>query len=608
MNIAPQKRITFKKSPSFSLTEMSRIAIVDKKKCHPEECGELCIKKCPVNKGGDECMKIVDGKAWIDEVLCVGCGICPKVCPYNALDIINLPEELDEKPIHRYGENQFALYNLPVPVFGKVVGLIGKNGIGKSTAMKILAGVLKPNFENYENTSTTRDLIEHFKGTEAQSYFEKLEKNEIIISYKPQQVELIPKNFDGKVRDLLTKVDEKNAFEKITSMLDLTPILERDIKQISGGELQRVAIAATVLKKANVYFFDEPTSYLDIKQRLNVAKFIRELTDENTAVLVIEHDLIILDYLTDFVHLVYGKESAYGVVSSLKATKNGINTYLSGYLREENIRFREHEIKFEAHADESAVSQHILASWEPFTQSLGDFTFGAEKGTIYKNDVVGILGENGIGKTSFVKALVKASKKENDIKLNATATIPELKIAYKPQYIESSDTLVRLYLKDALKYELQLIRPLHLQPLLDLQLNELSGGELQRVTIAKTLAQDAHLYFLDEPSAYLDVEQRLALSKVVATMMDVKRASALVVDHDLLFIDYISKRLLVFAGEPAIKGQATGPFGMEEGMNNFLDGLDITFRRDETNNRPRVNKTESQKDKEQKNTGKLYYG
>jgi len=587
---------------------MSRIAIVEKKKCHPDECGNLCLKKCPINKTGDECIKIVNGKAWIDEVLCVGCGICPKVCPFNALDIINLPEALNTTAVHRYGENQFSLYNLPVPVFGKVVGIIGRNGIGKSTAMKILAGVLQPNFENYETTSTYRDLINYFKGTEAQSYFEKLEKGQIKIAYKPQQVELIPKTFSGTVAELLQKVDEKNEFANVTTALDLTPILERDIKHISGGELQRVAIAACVLKKANVYFFDEPTSYLDIKQRLKIAKYIRELADQQTAVLVIEHDLIILDYLTDYVHLVYGKESAYGIVSSLKATKNGINTYLAGYLREENVRFRDHEITFDVHPEESVISTTQLVSWEPFEKQLGSFSFTAQKGIVYRNDIIGVLGENGIGKTSFVKELVSASKQENDVNLTLAETLAELQVAYKPQQIESSDEMVRLYLKDALKYDLQLIQPLHIQPLLDLQLNELSGGELQRVTIAKVLAQDAQLYFLDEPSAYLDVEQRLALSKVVANMMDIKRASALVVDHDLLFIDYISKRLLIFEGQPAIRGEATGPFGMMEGMNNFLDGMDITFRRDEANNRPRVNKVDSQKDKEQKSAGRLYYG
>ncbi|MCA9478237.1 MAG: ribosome biogenesis/translation initiation ATPase RLI, partial [Nanoarchaeota archaeon] len=586
-----------------------RIAIINKTKCHPDECGQLCLKKCPINKMGDPCISITpENKAYIDEPLCVGCGICPKICPFGAIDIINLPEELKQQPIHRYGENQFALYNLPVPVFGKVVGLLGRNGIGKSTAMQILAGVLKPNFEKYEKEATYRDLIDYFKGTEAQAYFEKLERNEIKVSFKPQQVELIPKSFQGSVEELLRKVDEKQEFDKIVDILELSKILDRDITQVSGGELQRVAIAACVLKKANVYFFDEPTSYLDIKQRLKVARFIRSLATEDTAVMVIEHDLIILDYLTDFVHLIYGKESGYGVVSGLKATKNGINTYLSGYMREENIRFRDQQITFEKNPQEETTSVNKLLNWKDFQRSYGNFSLEVKEGTVFGHDVVGILGENGIGKTSFVKELVAESKKENSELLELADTIGILKVAYKPQYIEHNDEIVRLYLKDALKYELQLIKPLKIDHLLDLTLSQLSGGELQRVAIAKVLASDAHIYLLDEPSAYLDVEQRLALSKVMSTMMEVKRASALVVDHDLLFVDYISKRLLVFEGEPAIKGRVTGPFSMEEGMNNFLSGLDITFRRDEANNRPRVNKIDSQKDREQKLSGNLYYG
>ena len=153
---------------------MTRIAIVNKEKCHPQECGNLCIKKCPVNKMGEDCMNIepISQKVSISESLCVGCGICPRICPFGALDIINLPEELNSEPIHRYGENLFSLYNLPVPIFGKVVGLLGRNGIGKSTAMKILAGVLKPNFEKEEkgfakdgiennNTSDFKDLINY---------------------------------------------------------------------------------------------------------------------------------------------------------------------------------------------------------------------------------------------------------------------------------------------------------------------------------------------------------------------------------------------------------------------------------------------------------------
>jgi len=139
------------------------------------------------------------------------------------------------------------------------------------------------------------------------------------------------------------------------------------------------------------------------------------------------------------------------------------------------------------------------------------------------------------------------------------------------------------------------------------KLNELSGGELQRVAIALCLSKKSDLYLLDEPSAYLDVEQRIRVSKIIADNMEQKGTSALVVEHDLLFIDYLSKKLIVFEGQPAIKGMVKGPFDMQEGMNRFLISLDITIRRDEESLRPRINKTGSQKDREQRSANKLYY-
>lgn len=575
---------------------MTRIAVIKKDKCNPEKCGNLCAKVCPVNRMGEECIKITN-KAHIDEVLCTGCGICPKKCPFDAIMIINLPQSLNKDPIHQHGENGFRLFSLPTPSFGKVIGLLGKNGIGKSTALKIIAGILKPNLGNTNKEANYDDLIQYFKGTEAQTFFENLKQNKITISYKPQEVELIPKQFKGKVKDLLKQVDEKGEFEKITKLLELEKFLDNDIDKISGGELQRVAIAATVLKKANLYMFDEPTSYLDIKQRIKVSKFIRDLADEDTAILVIEHDLIILDYMTDFIHLMYGKQGGYGIVSQPKSTRVAINVYLEGYLKEENIRFRDHAIKFEKGIEEEKIDIELIR-WNKIKKQFGKFELKADEGLINQNELIGILGENGIGKTSFVKTLANKETNEN---------FKNIKLSYKPQYIEKSDELVMTFLKDALEYENQLIKPLNLESLYEKTLNQLSGGELQRVWIAKTLAENSNLYLLDEPSAYLDVEQRLLISKIIKEMINIKDASALVVDHDLLFIDYLSNRLLVFEGEPAIKGNVTGPFKMQEGMNNFLKSLNITFRRDPESNRPRTNKENSQKDREQKSENKLYY-
>jgi ATP-binding cassette subfamily E protein 1 len=367
---------------------------------------------------------------------------------------------------------------------------------------------------------------------------------------------------------------------------------------ISGGELQRVAIAATVLKDANVYFFDEPTSYLDIKQRLKIARFIKELATDETAVMVIEHDLIILDYLTDIVHLVYGKENIYGIISNPKASKNGINTYLEGYMKDEHLRFRESRIVFNAKPPFDSSADTLLTTWPKIEVEKGSFSLVAKEGDIYRHDVVGVLGENGIGKTTFIKELAK---------IRDETKTGELQISYKEQALEMSKRSVAEVLIQAMQYDVQLMKPLDLKPLLEKNLDELSGGQLQRVLIAACLSNDADLYLLDEPSAYLDVEQRLILSKVIRDMMEEKGKAAIVIDHDLLFIDYISHKIVVFEGDPGIRGHVTGPLAMEEGMNLFLDDLGITFRRDEENERPRANKQGSKMDREQKAEGKLYY-
>ena len=586
---------------------MARIAVIQKEKCNPVGCGDyLCVKLCPVNRMGEECIvKGDDGKAKINEELCTGCGICQNRCPFEAISIIKLPEELDKPPIHQYGENGFHLYSLPTPIFGKVVGIVGVNGIGKSTAIKILAGVLEPNLGELDSKRVDYGkLIDYFKGTEAQIFFEKVKDKKIKISYKPQQIDLIPKQVKGKVRGLLEKVDEKKELGKIAKQLEIENILDNDIAKISGGELQRVAIAAAVLRKANLYIFDEPSSYLDIKQRLKIAGFIKSLASEGTAVIVIEHDLIVMDYMADLAHIMYGKEGCYGIVSQLKAGKAGINSYLEGYLKEDNIRFRDHKIKFEVKPPMNKKDAHVLTSWPEMEKKLGRFKLEVSSGSINRHEIAGIIGENGIGKTSFVKLLAGVEKPDKGSVESKTI------VSYKPQTLEadSSELVVNVLQEAIKKHTKDIINPLGIKAMFMKRLNELSGGELQRVSIALALSKKCDLCLLDEPSAYLDVEQRLVVSKIIRNVAEVTGISVLVVDHDLLFIDYLSNRLIVFEGEPAVHGKEKGPFSMEEGMNALLKDVSITLRRDEESGRPRINKPGSVKDREQKEKGKYYYG
>ena len=342
---------------------------------------------------------------------------------------------------------------------------------------------------------------------------------------------------------------------------------------------------------------------MDIRERLRVAKFIRKIS-ENSTVLVVEHDLILLDYLSDYVHLIYGKPKVYGFVSQIKTTREGINDYLEGFSREENYKFREYEINFYSTIKtETPGKKEKIIEWPQLKKKLGEFELTIEQNKIQKNEIVGIIGPNGIGKTTFMKILAGEIKSDN------TEIQQKVKISYKPQYITytGEKTVQELFEGTNLEeIKTTLLKPLELEPLLEKKAKTLSGGEFQRLSIAICLSKKANVYLLDEPSAYLDVEQRLAVGKLIRNYIDVKNCSAIIIDHDLTFMDYVSDKIMVFTGEPTKHGKATGPFKINEGMNHLLKYLDITVRRDKDTKRPRINKYDSVLDREQKKGNKYY--
>lgn len=587
-----------------------RIAVLLRDRCKSKRCAIECIKYCPRVRAGDETIVMgEDNKPIISEDLCVGCGICINKCPYDAIKIIGLAEELKTDLVHQFGKNGFRLYRLSIPKKGSCIGILGQNGIGKTTAIKILSGQIKPNLGDYEDEPTWDDILEYYSGTELYEHFRGLSDNKITCVLKPQYVDKLPKTLEGKIGDILKKGDNSGNFDTVVEKLGIENILDKEIQKgtISGGELQLVSVAAALIKDVDLYFFDEPTSYLDIYQRLKVARIIRELSKEKK-VIVVEHDLAVLDFQCDNVHIMYGTEGAYGVVTFPRSVRHAINTYLSGYLKEENIRFGE-KIEFSARPPKQRQGMRILVSYDNLTKSFKDFNLDVEKGIIRQGELVGIVGPNAIGKTTFVKMLAGVIKPtEGTIEY-------DLKVSYKPQYIspEYEGTLRDFFEKSSQKlfnssfFKAEVYEPLHLKYLLDRQLETLSGGELQRVAIASCLVKDADIFLIDEPSAYLDSEQRMVVSRMLRRVMEKSGKSAMIVDHDVYFIDMVSDALIVFDGESGKHGKAQGPYSLHEGMNRFLKDVDITFRRDEDTQRPRVNKPDSFMDRKQKQNGEYYY-
>jgi ATP-binding cassette subfamily E protein 1 len=458
---------------------------------------------------------------------------------------------------------------------------------------------------------------------------------------KMQYVDAIPRVLKGTVKEILKSRDDRSEMEGrdvygwAIEMAELSHLQNREIRVLSGGELQRFAIAACAIQTSDVYMFDEPSSYLDVKQRLTAAHMIREILvnikdADRRYVIVVEHDLAVLDYLSDYVCVLYGTAGAYGVVTMPFSVRQGINAFLAGFIPTENLRFRNESLTFKvserADADrkgETMKSYSYPSMTRTMRRGKEQFILHINGGEFNDSEIIVLLGENGTGKTTFVRMLAGLQKSDEQSKLEedgyeyeaSKAGVPDLNVSYKPQKISpkfkgTTRQLLHKRIRDAYvhpQFVSDVMKPLQMEKIIDNGVQALSGGELQRLAITLSLGKPADVYLIDEPSAYLDSEQRINCAKVIKRFIMHSKKTAFIVEHDFIMATYLADRVVVYHGQPGIEATATSPQSLLTGMNQFLKSLEVTFRRDPVNFRPRINKRGSQKDQEQKKNGNYFF-
>ncbi|XP_013637391.1 PREDICTED: ABC transporter E family member 2-like isoform X2 [Brassica oleracea var. oleracea] len=547
--------------------------------------------------GGDLLPEFVDAvfsTRGLDTRNLYGAKIIPSVQDYEPRDLGNLEIEqmtLEARqftnvandvpldiPTHRYGPGSFDIHGLPNLYLGTVVGLLGGKSTGKTTCLKILAGQLKPNLGRFEDPPEWDEIIDHFDTEHIRTYLTRLQTNTLNVALKSQDLTVYRSSLTVRTSLEESKGTGFDSMEELIEDLDMTSMLDTCVTDLSDAELQRFAIASTIVQMADVYLFDEPTIFLDARQKYQVARVILSVVKPDRYVCITDNDMSVLDLVCD--HILYtGEETTSGEV------------HLDHYpLTLEEI-------------SEEIVTPPTYRYPETVVKGFGTFSLHVMGGDLRSSEITVVLGNMHTGKTLFLEWL-------NRISVGQDFSHKDQKMIKCENRHDTVAThlyrLIRFSSLDRVFQEL-VLKPLGIVKILDKRIKEVSQSTLQKIAIATCLGQEgARVFLLDEPSIHLDARERVIAAQTIKRFIAYSRKAALVVEQDFMMATYLADRVIVVQGEPGVQSTVNSPVLMSNGVNQYLSDLNITCRTNRFTSLARMNKPRSVEDEEQKTGGHFF--
>lgn len=369
-----------------------------------------------------------------------------------------------------------------------------------------------------------------------------------------------------------------DSMEELIEDLDMTSMLDTCVTDLSDAELQRFAIASTIVQMADVYLFDEPTIFLDARQKYQVARVILSVVKPDRYVCITDNDMSVLDLVCD--HILYtGEETTSGEV------------HLDHYpLTLEEL-------------SEEIVTPPTYRYPETVVKGFGTFSLHVMGGDLRSSEITVVLGNMHTGKTLFLEWL-------NRISVGQDFSHKDQKMIKCENRHDTVAThlyrLIRFSSLDRVFQEL-VLKPLGIVKILDKRIKEVSQSTLQKIAIATCLGQEgARVFLLDEPSIHLDARERVIAAQTIKRFIAYSRKAALVVEQDFMMATYLADRVIVVQGEPGVQSTVNSPVLMSNGVNQYLSDLNITCRSNRFTSLARMNKPRSVEDEEQKTGGHFF--